>query len=278
MSHASLTRFPEPSGWRRWTLSCVFARTLADRLTMALVAGAAMFVFGVWMGPLFTTMEDSLAGMTEGFGEGFTDIFGDFATPTGWLNAELYSLVVPGVVAYVAVASAATAFAREQEERSIGLLVANPIARRAIGIHKSLGTLGHVGVVAVMSGAGTWLGVRIGSLDVPASPVAAITLHLLLFGAVVSGTAMVVAVATGRRVASMVITACIVMVAYAWGTFAPLSNSLDALAILSPWYWYFGADPLTNGVHVGHLALLTVLAVGLMAVSVRRFTQRELPG
>ena len=272
------SQFPEPSAWIRWTLSSVFARTLADRLTMALVTGAAMFVFGVWMGPLFASMEDSLADMTDGFGEGFIDVFGDFATPTGWLNAELYSLMVPAVMVYVAVSSAAAAFAREQQERSVGLLVANPIDRRTIGLEKVLGTLGHVAVVAGLSGAGTWLGVQIASLDVSASHVLAITVHLFLFGAVVAATATVFAVTIGRRVPCMVITACIVLVAYVWGQFAPISDSLDSVAILSPWYWYFGSDPLENGFHLGHLVLLTLLTAGLVAVAIRRFDQRDLPG
>ena len=103
--------FPEPSGWRDWSLRTVFGRTLADRLAPALVSGITLFLLAVWMGPLYTSLEDSLADLTESFGDGFVSIFGDFATPAGWLNAELYSLMAPAVVIYIAVSSAASAFA-----------------------------------------------------------------------------------------------------------------------------------------------------------------------
>lgn len=270
--------FPEPSGWRDWSLRTVFGRTLADRLAPALVSGITLFLLAVWMGPLYTSLEESLADLTESFGDGFVSIFGDFATPAGWLNAELYSLMAPAVVIYIAVSSAASAFAREQEERSIGLLAANPVGRTGIAVEKAIAVFLHVFLVVVLCGLGTWLGIVIASLDVPASHVVAISAHLALFGFAVAAAAMLVAVVLGRRVSSMVITSGIAVVAYVWGSFAPLSDTLEGLAVMSPWYWYFGSDPLTNGFHVGHLALSMLLTIGLVIAATRRFDRQDLPG
>lgn len=270
--------FPEPSGWRAWSLRSIFGRTLASRLTLALICGVTLFLLAVWMGPLYTSLEDSLADLTESFGDGLISVFGDFATPSGWLNAELYSLMAPGVVIYVALSSSATAFAQEQEERSIGLLAANPVGRQNIAIGKAFAALAHVVLVVALCGLGTWVGIVIASLDVPASHVVAISAHLALFGAVVVGAGMLLAILLGRRVMSMVITSGIVLVAYVWGSFAPLSDALEDVAVLSPWYWYFGSDPLTNGFHLGHLALSALLATLLIVVAIRRFDRQDLPG
>ena len=89
---------------------------------------------------------------------------------------------------------------------------------------------------------------------------------------------MLLAVVLGRHVSTMVITSGIAVVAYVWVSFAAQSDTLDGLAVLSPWYWYFGSDPLTNGLHVGHLALSALLTVGLVIATTRRFDRQDLPG
>ena len=90
---------------------------------------------------------------------------------------------------------------------------------------------------------------------------------------------MLISVLTGRRLISMVTTAAIVLVAYVWGTFAPQTDALDGLAVLSPWHWYFGSDPLTNGVDWGDAALLAAaLAAALVAAAAWSFGRRDLPG
>ena len=269
---------PSVSRFRAWRVTSVFTKSLADRTTLVVVTGSILFLLGLWMGPLYNSLEDSLAEMAADLGDAMTQMFGDMATPEGWLNAEMYSIMAPAAVFYVAISSGARTFATEAENRSIGLLAANPISRTAIALQKVGATALHVVTVVLFCGLGTWAGVQAGSLDIPASRVAAINLHLALLGVVVAGLAILVSVLTGRRLISMVTTAAIVLVAYVWGTFTPQTDALDGLAVLSPWRWYFGSDPLTNGVDRGDVALLAGLAVGLVAVALWSFRRRDLPG
>jgi ABC-2 type transport system permease protein len=269
---------PALSRFRAWRLTNIFTKSLADRTTLVVVTGSILFLLGLWMGPLYNSLEDSLAEMAADLGDAMTQMFGDMATPEGWLNAEMYSIMAPAAVFYVAISSGARTFATEAENRSIGLLAANPISRMAIASQKAGATALHVVTVVLLCGLGTWAGVRAGSLGIPASRVLAINLHLALLGMAVAGLAMLIAVLTGRRLVTMVTTAGIVLVAYVWGSFAPQTDALDGLAVLSPWDWYFGSDPLTNGAAWGDVALLTVLAVALIAAAVWSFRRRDLPG
>lgn len=270
--------FPSVSRFRAWRLTNVFTKSLADRTTLVVVTGVVLFLLGFWMGPLYNSLEDSLAEMAADLGDGLTRMFGDLATPEGWLNAEMYSIMAPAVVFYVAISSGARTFATEEEERSIGLLVANPLSRTSIAVQKAAATVLHVVSVTALCGLGTWLGVQVGSLDVPTSSVAAINFHLALLGVVVAGLAMLVAVVTGRRVVSMVTAGAITLVVYVWGAFAPQSDALEGLAVLSPWHWYFGFDPLVNGVDWGYAALLALLGAVLVSGSAWVFRRRDLPG
>ncbi len=157
-------------------------------------------------------------------------------------------------------------------------MAANPLSRTSIAVQKAAATVLHVVLVVLLCGVGTAVGVQVGALGVPTSSVVAINLHLALLGIVVAGLAMLVAVVTGRRVVSMVTAGAIALVVYLWGSFAPQSDALDGLAVLSPWHWYFGFDPLVNGVDWGYAALLAVLGAALVGGSAWAFTHRDLPG
>jgi len=45
---------------------------------------------------------------------------------------------------------------------------------------------------------------------------------------------------------------------------------------VTPHYYVLGSDPLVNGMHWGHGALLAGLAAGLVALSIRLFQRRDL--
>lgn len=269
---------PTVSRFRSWGLANVFTKSLADRMTLVTLTGAGLFLMSMWMGPLYNSLEDSLEEMSANLGEGMMALFGDVATPAGFINAEMYSLFVPGFIIYVAVSSAARAFATEEENHSIGLLAANPLSRTAIAVQKAAAMVVHVLVVTVLCALGVWAGIEIAGLDVPVSNIAAVNLHMGLFGIAVGALAMLVAVLTGRRIISMVTAAAIVLIAYVWGSFAPQTEQLEGLAVLSPWHWYFGTDPFTNGVAWGHAGLLALLALALLAAATWMFNRRDLPG
>ena len=47
---------------------------------------------------------------------------------------------------------------------------------------------------------------------------------------------------------------------------------------MSPFYLYLGSDPLNNGMAWGHAAILAGLFVGLVAVSIPLWSNRDLRG
>ncbi len=265
---------------QRIALANTFTKSVADRTPLALLTGAFLGFMGMVLGPMYTSVRGSLLDFMELMPPELVAMVGgvDMTTPAGFISGEMFSIMAPAVVIYVAIASGAKAFAGEMEARSVGLLVANPVSRRRIGVDKAVAMLVHVALASLLMAAGTWLGIIIGDLPVPAANLAAITLHMALLCAATGGLAMLIAVLTGRRMVGMLLAAAVAFVVYIVASFLPLAGSLEALSRLSPWYHYNGSDPLANGADWGSIVILVALTTVPSAAAVLAFERRDLPG
>lgn len=265
---------------QRIALANTFTKSVADRTPLALLVGSFLGFMGLVLGPMFTSVRDSLVDFMELMPPELVAMVGgvDMTTPEGWISGEMFSIMAPAAVIYVAIASGAKAFAGEMEAKSVGLLVANPVSRRRIGVDKAVAMLIHVGLASLIMAVGIWLGIVIGDLPIPAANLAAVTLHMALLCAATGGLAMLIAVATGRRMLGLLLAAGVAFVAYLMSWLLPLSDALEPLAVLSPWYHYNGSDPLANGAHWVSLLILAALTVVTLWASVRVFERRDLPG
>ena len=184
------------------------------------------------------------------------------ATPAGFLNGEMYSMMAPAAVIWVAIVSASKALAGEFEAGSMGLLGDQPSSVAGLAPDKAVAMLVHVVLATLLTSLGVWVGICIADLPVPAMNVVAMSLHLALLGTAVGGLALLLSVVTGRRIMGLLLAAGAAFVAYVVASFLPLSETFVGLAGLSPWYHYNGSDPLGNGLDAasaGVLALLTGL-------------------
>ena len=266
--------------YQRLALTGTFSKAVADRLPTAIVAGGLMGLMGLVLGPMFVPMQDSIGEMMAMIPEEFSSFFGgaDMATPAGFLNGEMYSMMAPAAVIWVAIASASKALAGEIEAGSMGLLAINPVSRRHLATDKALAMLVHVALASLLTGLGVWIGVLVADLPVAASDVLAVSLHLALLGTAAGGLALLLSVITGRRMLSLLLAAGAAFLAYVVASFLPLSESLEGLAGLSPWYHYNGSDPLSNGPDVVSAGILALLTAVLLGASVWLFERRDIPG
>jgi len=256
MHSAPLTRVRP---WQRLALRGPFTKAVADRLPTAIVAGGLMGLMGLVLGPMFVPMQDSIGEMMAMIPEEFTSFFGgaDMATPAGFLNGEMYSMMAPAAVIWVAI---------------------NPVSRRHLATDKALAMLVHVALASLLTGLGVWIGALVADLPVAASDVLAVSLHLALLGTAAGGLALLLSVITGRRMLSLLLAAGAAFLAYVVASFLPLSESLESLAGLSPWYHYNGSDPLSNGPDVVSAGILALLTAALLGASVWLFERRDIPG
>jgi len=265
-------------GYRRLTLTNPFTKAVADRLLVALVVGLGVGAMGLSMGPMWLALKETITEMMAQFPEELLAIAGgaDMATASGWYTGEMYSIVVPFAVMFVAVASAARAFGGEMENRTIGLVMATPTRRTRLALDKVVAMVVHVALASGLVGLLTWIGIVISGIDISVTNVFAISFMLALVSCAVGGVAMVVSIVTGRGTLAMLVGMLVAIAAYAWSSFVPMADAIADLAWLSPWHHYIATDPMGSGIDWASAALLVILAIVPLAISVYLFKRRDI--
>ena len=111
----------------------------------------------------------------------------DMATPAGYYTGEMYSIVFPFAVMFVAAASGARAFGGEIENRTIGLVMSTPTRRTRLAVDKAVAMVVHVLLSVGLLSLGVWAGVALTGIDIGAGDILAIGLMLTLLSVAVGG-------------------------------------------------------------------------------------------
>ncbi len=272
------TTLPGVRSYQRLALSNSLTKAVMDRLLLTLIVGLGVGAMGLIMGPMWLALEDIIGEMLSQFPESIMAIAGgaDMATASGWYTGEMYSIVVPFAVMFVAASSAARAFGGEMENETIGLVMSTPTRRTRLATNKVLAMVIHVVMAAGLVGLMVWIGIAASGIDIGIGNIVAISLMLSLLSVFVGGISMVVSIVSGRGVVAILAGMLVAIVMYAWSSFVPMADAIADLAWLSPWHHYIGTDPLGSGVDWASAALLVVLAVVPLAFSVYLFKRRDI--
>ena len=259
-------------------VSRISVKTISEYQGLLIVTGLIVLLFGVLMGPFFTLVEDELAELLEDYPDAILALVGDadFATPEGWYQAENFSLTLPIALMLVVIVIGSRALAGEEQQHTMGLLLANPIGRSRIVIEKTVAMVTYALILGALAFAGTVFGSLLGNLDMSTGNIAAISLLLTLLSLVFGAVALALSAGTGRVGIATYGAGGVALALFLVNSFVPLSDSFGGLARISPFYYYLTSDPLVNGMHWGHAALLAALTVGLVAASVVLFERRDL--
>ncbi len=158
----------------------------------------------------------------------------------------------------------------------MGLLLANPIKRSTVVLEKTFAMVLYALIVGIALFAGVALGSVFGGLGMSPGRIAAATALGMLLGLVFGGLSLAISAATGRSRIAVFGTIGVALVFFVADGFLPLSDSLAGLAKWTPVYYYLGSDPLVNGMHWGHGAVLLGLFVVLVAAAVWLFDRRDI--
>jgi ABC-2 type transport system permease protein len=263
-------------------VSRIWIKTFSEHQTLLIITGYVMFLTGILIGVLYQFMPiDTMVNLVENFPEAeviFAAIGGggDFSTPEGFFQLEIFGLMAPAALILVGIAVGGRALSGEESRRTMGLLLANPIPRHKIIIEKSLAMV----FCAVITGVATFLGITfgalLGGLDMNIANVAATCLLVTLLGMVFGALALALDAAVGNGRVAVFGSIGIALVSYIMSSFLPLSDSLAGFARWTPYYYFLGSDPLFTGMNWGHGAILAGLTLGLIALSVVLFQRRDL--
>lgn len=261
-------------------VSRISIKTTSEFQGVLVITSAIMFSMGLMMGPLYSLVPADIVDFFSDFPDALIAMIGgaDMSTATGFLQAELFALTGPIAGIVLTVVMGARALAGEEEKHTMGLLLSNPVSRSEIVVEKTIAMVAYAIAFGVATFLGTAGGVLASGIDVTVGGVAATSALLVLMTLVFGGMALAVGAATGRARIASAVTAAVAVVAYFVWSFFPLSEAFEGWAVISPFEYFLGSDPLSNGMAWGDAAVLAVVFVVLVAVSIPLFERRDLRG
>lgn len=260
----------------------VLLKTLRDQRRALLWWGSGLVALAVMMILFYPSVSDNpaIGEYIEAFPEDLMALFAgeiaDFTSPEGYLNGELFFLMAPLLLLIFAIGFGSNAIAGEEERGTLELLLSNPLTRWRVVVEK----FGAMVIATLMLMLVFWVGLAVGSMaigmEISLFKLAEACFSAALLGLTFGALALAVGCARGKRGLSIGVASALGVVAYFLNAVAPVVEVLKPARKLSPFYYYIGADPLTNGLNLGHAAVSVGLTVVLLAVALIAFERRDL--
>lgn len=259
----------------------IWIKTISDHQGLLIIVAYVMFlIMGVLMGPLYALMDTTLLEYADELPEELWAFVGStgsgMSTPEGFYEVETFGLTVPIAVMVVTIVIGSRGLAGEEANRTMGLLLANPIKRRTVVLEKTYAMIALAAAVGFATWAGVWAGSLLGGLGISPLNIAAASVLGTLLGLVFGALSLVLSAATGRVRVAVFGTVGVALAMFLINSIAILNDTVDALAALTPFDYYLQNEPLTNGMDWGNAAALIVVFAILVAVAIALFDRRDL--
>jgi ABC-2 type transport system permease protein len=247
----------------------------------AAIWGVLLGLSGVMMVSIFPAIADgpALEDLADSMPPGFMEAAGvedlvSMGTITGFLQAELFGLIVPLALPFFAILAAANAIAGAEENGTIDVLMGNPLPRWQLVASYFVATaISLVGVLAIFGfflwGSALFIDAEL-SLGTTAEGVFGTWPLALFFG----GLAMLCSAIFHRRILAIGVSGAVLFVMYFFNVVSGLVEDLEFLKNFSAIHHY--GSPITDGIDWSSFAGLTGAALLLAAVAVLAFQKRDI--
>ncbi len=257
----------------------VFGKWLWDQRRNIAAWAFAIAAVGTVYAAFFPSMSNpDMAAAMEAFPPQLMAALGmtDITSAAGYLGSTTYGILGPVLSIIFATGMGARAVAGEEEAGRLDLLLAHPVQRWSVVVQRSATMLFALVV------AGLALFVAMLAISGPAqldeiSPAhfAAATGQLMLMAFLFGMLALAVGAATGSQGLALGVVAVFAIGSYFANTLAPTVDGLEWLQKLSPFYYYSGGVPLTNGFQAADSAVLAGASLVAGAIAVIGLTRRD---
>lgn len=200
----------------------------------------------------------------------------DLTSPAGFLNTQLFAFFLPAVLMTFGLSRGAASLAGEEEERTLDLLLAQPIPRWSTYLQKSAAITVGVGVLTVATWAPLAALNKAVQFNLPGAHLAAVCLQMGLLTLALSLVAQAIAAAVGRRAIGLSAVAGYAFVSYVIYGLSGTVSGLRHLRPLTIWRWYLPNDPLSNGLGWPEATVLVGVCLIAVCTGLSLFGRRDL--
>jgi ABC-2 type transport system permease protein len=259
----------------------VAARPTAFLISRAIGIGAYVALIVVFWPSIHGSSEITRA--IENYPDAMKEFFGgaagfDYTRPGGFLNTQLFSLILPLLMSGFAIAYGASTLVGEEQSHRLDLLLALPIRRQRIVTEKTAALATGVVALTIVSaaailGVGALVDLDIGTPNVAAACAGA-GLVALLHGLL----AVTIGAGTGSRALALGVSTAAFVAGYLMQSLGGLVDALRPLRVASPLYHANGSIPINTGLPVLHDMLLAALCGTFAVLAARLFERRDIAG
>jgi ABC-2 type transport system permease protein len=249
-------------------LSNVYSKALRDQRRALLgwgigIALLMLIMAAIW--PSFRDMPD-VEQFLANYPEEMRELFNVDAmtTGTGYLNAELYSMLLPILFIIYGIGRGARAVAGEEEAGTLDVLLVTRvspvtlIAQQAAALATGVVALGAVLYLSTLALSAAFdMGVGLGAAATGA-------LAMVLLGVEFGWLALAVGAATGRRSRAIAVPALLAVAGYVLYLVGQLVDSVEPWLPLSPFHQAIEGGPLGAGLPLMYLWLVVPALVVLI--------------
>jgi ABC-2 type transport system permease protein len=261
-------------------LTSVFAKALRDQRRALVGWGIGTAATIVLMGAIWPSFSGTdIDALIENYPSELGELFNieAMSTGAGYLNAELFSIVVPAMFIIYAVGRGARLLAGEEEAGTLAIVLTMPIPRLKVLAEKGAGIVVGVGVLALVLGVSVGIVSLLFDMGVSARAAAFGALTQWFIALEFGLLALAVAAATGKRTLAVGIPTGLAAASYMAFLTSQLVDSLAWLQWLSPFHAATTGGPLGPSLP---LLVWTMPLVGVVAVAVTApiFHRRDITG
>lgn len=261
-------------------LRSVFGKTLWDQRRGLLAWAVGIGGVGVLYAAFYPSFNNpQMQQALEAYPKGLLEAMGmtDIGTAAGYLGSTSFGLLGPALIIVMAAAVGNGAIAGEEDSGRLDLVLAHPVSRWSVVLQR------FAAVVAAMLVVSLVLGLALIAIsgpaqlgDIGAANLVATSVHLAVLGTFFGALALGVGAATGSRGLVFGVVAVVAVAGYFGNNMGQRIGGLGWLHDVSPFRFYLGGSPLTQGLQLADLGVLLLGAIVLVGLGGLAFDRRDL--
>ena len=257
----------------------VRALRLRSRSLIGWAIGTAAFV--AMMLAVFPVVRDDTTfdELLEEYPEPIRALIGgdvSLSTGPGFLSAELYSLMLPVLIAVLAANAAAALLGGEEERGWLSLMVSGPTTRRRVVFETAAAIAVVAAVPTLVAAVVVLVGGPLVELDMGVGRVAEVSIVMWVFGLVFGAASLLTAGIAGRRGAAIGTGTALLLFSYAVEIVGSIASWGRPLQELSPFHHLVAPQPAVFGVPWAELLVAVVVAIGATLATAALIERRDL--
>jgi len=260
----------------------IVERTLRDRRRGLIGWAVGLAAYVVLQSSIYPTVRESAFQQAlRDYPKELKAFFGgaasfDFTTAGGYLNVELFSLVLPALLVVFAIGIGAAAFAGELQTGTLDLLLSYPVTRARVAVEKFAAMVAGVVMLATVVAAAVLLASVVIGFDIGVVDTLVACIGAAMVAIACGGITMLVGILTGSRAAAIGAAAALFAASYLAVGMAGLVSWLEPVRYASLLWYSNGSAPLMHGLPVGDYLVLFGACVAVGVATVVAFRARDL--